>query len=152
VLCGLLIFFLMPSFIRYSNEKLGFNDNVIIEKNININININNDNDNNDNNNNAQSTQNGKEMQTINLDNNNTSNTNNTNNNNAIISNVKINNEVKHIQYNSEVEYQRALYTTCLYWCPLMGIIGLYYVYLGKYKQFFLRFFYFEFFPHWLDY
>jgi len=100
---------LMPSFVQYSNERLGLNDDVIHENN-NKNIHTNQEN----------------------------------NNNNVII--TKETDEIKHIQYNFDIEYKRGLYTAYLYWTPLMGCIGAYYIYLGNYKQFLLRFFTLNFF------
>jgi len=115
--CGvfwIIDFCLMPSFIEYSNKKLGLIDEPVRETTINPN-NIANGNDND----------------------------NKNDNNDVIITNVATteSDEVRHIQYNAEIEYQRALYTTYLYWTPLMGMIGVYYIYLGKYSQFVLRFF-----------
>jgi len=71
---------------------------------------------------------------------------NNSYNRNVVISNLeaKENKQIKQIQ-QTQLDYERdyyfGLYTTYLYWTPLMGIIGVYYIYLGQYKQFFIRFF-----------
>jgi len=113
-------FFLLPSFVRYSNERLGLIEKVG-ENDVGNNITNNGDNKMDDNNN---------------------------NNNNVIISNLESykNNQVKQVQYNFETEYRHALYTTYLYWFPLIGLVGAYYIYLRQYKQFILRLFTLNFF------
>jgi len=68
------------------------------------------------------------------------------NNRDVVISNVEViekkqMKQIQKAQRDYERNYYYGLYTTYLYWTPLMGFIGVYYLYLGQYKQFFMRFF-----------
>jgi len=159
--------FLMPSFIQYSNDKLGFNKNINNDTSNNNNNNKDNNNLNNNNDNkvniqlenveingekenekkdNKNENENEKENKNKENENEITSTRLDTVNIGSNDKNIEIkeNNEIKEIQKKEEIEYQRALYTAYLYWTPLMGCIGVYYIYLGQYKQFALRLFTFN--------
>jgi len=154
-------FFLMPKFVRYTNERLGLNE-TIDEPNVDSNDtdkNVNKNNDipmqdivsniqNNeikekheDSKDNNEDNKDEVEEKADSIDLNDINPTRN-----VVISNLESNEkkQIKQIQ-QAELDYEKryyyALYTTYLYWCPLMGFIGVYYIYLGKYKQFFIRFF-----------
>jgi len=166
-------FFLLPKFVRYTNERLGLNETSDETSFESADKNVDNDNINNKNDikmqeivSNIQINEESKKIdeetkgnnEDNKYDNDNKSDNDNTADNNGnkdqndvninrnvVISNLesKENKQIKQIQrtqLEDEKRFYYALYTTYLYWTPLMGFIGVYYIYLGKYKQFFMRF------------